>query len=85
MEYAPLPRRAQGDTNETERYILEELERLAGILRADQHYTVQLDKLHVAPTKPRDGMIILADGTDFNPGSGAGYYGWRDGAWRFLG
>ena len=40
---------------------------------------------HKQPDKPRDGMIILADGTDFNPGSGAGFYGYRAGAWRFLG
>lgn len=44
-----------------------------------------LGMLYVAPTKPRDGMIVLADGVNWNPGSGAGYYGYRAGAWRFLG
>jgi hypothetical protein len=46
---------------------------------------IELPELHVAPDKPRNGMIILADGTDFNPGSGAGFYGYSGGAWTFLG
>lgn len=37
------------------------------------------------PAKVADGMIVLADGTAWNPGNGPGYYGYRAGAWRFLG
>jgi hypothetical protein len=44
-----------------------------------------LTPLAVAPLKPRDGMVVMANGTTFNPGSGAGFYGYRAGAWRFLG
>lgn len=44
-----------------------------------------LEMRYVAPTKPRDGMLVLADGASWNPGSGAGFYGFRAGAWRFLG
>lgn len=44
-----------------------------------------LDTLHVAPNKYREGTICLADGTDWNPGSGAGVYVYRGGAWHFLG
>lgn len=44
-----------------------------------------LEMRYAAPSKPRDGMVVLADGTSWNPGSGAGYYGYRAGAWRFLG
>lgn len=36
------------------------------------------------PRQPREGMIVIADGTQWNPGAGAGYYGYRDGAWRPL-
>lgn len=46
---------------------------------------ITLKVLHVEPGKPRDGQIILADGTDFNPGSGAGFYGRKAGAWVLLG
>ena len=44
-----------------------------------------LDTLYAAPSKPRDGILALADGTTWNPGSGAGVYLYRAGAWRFLG
>lgn len=46
---------------------------------------VQLQKLYVAPSKIFEGMVVLADGTRWNPGSGAGYYGYRDGSWKLLG
>ena len=45
----------------------------------------QLDVTTVAPAKPRDGMIRLADGVSWNPGSGRGFYGYSNAAWRFLG
>lgn len=35
----------------------------------------------VAPKKPREGMIAVADGTNWNPGSGKGYYEYKSGAW----
>ncbi len=40
--------------------------------------------LYVAPTKPRDGMLVYADGTAWNPGSGEGFYERRGGAWVKL-
>lgn len=47
--------------------------------------SLKLDLLSKPPKKYSDGTIVLADGTNWNPGSGAGYYGYRAGAWRFLG
>ena len=38
-----------------------------------------------APLKPRDGNVAFADGTNWNPGSGKGFYGYYSGAWHFLG
>ena len=61
-----------------------ELQHLSGEL----HKAVpmlQIDEMHVAPQRPRNGMIVLADGTDWNPGAGAGFYGYRGGAWVKLG
>jgi hypothetical protein len=46
---------------------------------------IQLKELHVEPTKPRDGMVVFADGTDWDPGSGQGYYGYYGAVWNFLG
>ena len=46
---------------------------------------VFLATLNVAPDKPRAGMVALADGTNWNPGSGAGVYAYYGGAWVKLG
>ena len=44
-----------------------------------------VDKTYVAPVKPREGDIRLADGTSWNPGSGAGFYGYYGSSWVKLG
>jgi len=36
------------------------------------------------PNKLRDGTILIADGTNWDPGSGAGVYVYLNGSWRFL-
>ncbi len=41
--------------------------------------------LYAAPARVKEGMIVLADGTTWNPGSGAGFYGYYGGAWHKLG
>ena len=62
----------------------QELQRLARVL-SEPVASLQVGMSYSPPPKPRDGLIVLADGTSWNPGSGAGYYGYRAGAWRFLG
>lgn len=47
--------------------------------------TRQMDILHVEPKRLREGLVAVADGTDWNPGSGQGAYVYRGGAWHFLG
>lgn len=44
-----------------------------------------LKKLNKEPAKRRTGMVVLADGSDWDPGSGAGFYGYNAGAWVKLG
>lgn len=44
-----------------------------------------IEKTYAAPAKPREGDIRLADGTQWNPGSGAGTYAYYNSAWHFLG
>jgi hypothetical protein len=48
---------------------------------------IGLKYLHDQPKRVFPGMIILADGTDFNPGSGAGMYRRTEDntAWDFVG
>lgn len=64
-------------------YFMQELE---AIERAfDTFDMVKLKELNSVPDKPRAGQIVLADGTNWNPGSGAGFYGYYGGAWVKLG
>ena len=46
---------------------------------------LQLEELHVEPSKPREGMLVLADGSDWDPGSGQGVYAYYNGVWNKLG
>lgn len=83
MAYEPLIPAPGLDAGGLAEYVLEELRRVADALA--EVTEVRLVELNVAPDRPRDGMIVLADGTNFNPGSGAGFYGRSAGAWVFLG
>ncbi len=46
---------------------------------------VTLSPLYQEPLKLKDGMVVLADGSNWDPGSGEGYYGYYDGSWHKLG
>ena len=60
-------------------YLIRELRRIADAFTEVEN--IKLRKLHVEPVKPRDGMVILADGNDFDPGKGEGFYGYLNQAW----
>lgn len=51
---------------------------------AQREDILDMRSLHVEPTRPRTGMLVFADGTDWNPGSGEGFYEYRGGAWHKL-
>lgn len=71
------------DTVTLMQYLLRELEQIE---RAFTEFdTLQLKQLNAAPDRIRDGMIVYADGTNWNPGSGEGYYGYYASAWHKLG
>lgn len=65
-------------------FLRQELDKIAQAIES-QSESLSLKTLHAAPTKYRDGTIVKADGTDWNPGSGSGLYVYRDAAWHFLG
>lgn len=64
-------------------YIHEEFLRISeeiGLIREGRG----LSPLALAPKKPREGMIVVADGTNWNPGAGLGAYEFRSGGWVKL-
>lgn len=65
-------------------WVREHFERLQTALGEPQDQ-LTLRVLHVEPERYSEGMLVLADGTDWDPGSGAGLYIRRGGAWVLLG
>ena len=73
----------EGDEESLRTFFTEELRLIAAALESVEN--IELVELHVAPVRAREGMIVLADGTNWDPGSGAGFYGYRGGSWNKLG
>lgn len=65
-------------------FVDQEHRRIARAMTEPREF-IYLTPLSVAPAKPGDGLIVLADGTNWNPGAGAGYYGYHSNAWNKLG
>ena len=73
-------------SNLTDPALREETARLQKALNEPQpEHSFQVR--HTAPVRTWGGMVVGADGTDWNPGSGAGLYLRNEvnTAWRFLG
>lgn len=83
MTYEPGLLPSAGADSDLVLYLKDELRRIA--IEFSGVDGILLPELNVAPAKPRNGMIILVDGTNFNPGAGAGFYGRSAGAWVKLG
>jgi hypothetical protein len=65
-------------------FLSRELAAIERAASASEPYMV-LDVLHAYPAKLFDGLVIQADGTDLDPGSGAGVYVYYGAAWHKLG
>lgn len=72
------------DNSDMARYLREELFKVRAAI--DLLAGGKLPVTTVAPIKPRDGMVKLADGTNWNPtGAGQGVYCYYGAAWHLLG
>lgn len=83
MSYVPAP--PPSDEKDLMRWIVEELRQVG---RAFENIeAISLQRRHRPPAKVTDGMIVLADGTNWDPGSGEGVYRWDSdtSSWKFLG
>lgn len=67
-------------------FLREELSRLQQVLNGAQPFA-ELQVLTAEPKKYRPGVVVLADGTNWNPGSGPGMYRRNSAntAWVFVG
>lgn len=74
--YYPEPYTGGGDP-ELMRWLQQELMRISQTFEAAPAYYI--DKFHREPDRPREGAIVLADGSDWDPGAGGGAYIYREG------
>lgn len=82
--YIPSEASSIADLQELHLYLVQELNQISLMFQQLTNGEL-LTTLHNEPAKPRDGLVVLADGTDWNPGSGAGAYCYYASAWHFLG
>lgn len=79
-----VPTNVPSTANELPNWLRQEVLNISRAISEAQPF-IRLAMQYQEPKKLADGMIVLADGTSWNPGSGGGFYGYRAGAWRFLG
>lgn len=71
------------DPAEITAWAVRELRKVQAALEAG--HAKKIHFYHVEPSKPREGDVVGADGTDWNPGAGAGVYCYYNSAWNRLG
>lgn len=72
-----------GELDDLEEFCEEEFGRIEESFNLQDF--VQLTRLYVEPARPRDGLTVYADGTEWDPGSGEGVYTYYGAAWNKLG
>lgn len=66
------------------RWLEDELREIASSIEVPEVEIQSFSILNTAPSKPSNGDVAYADGTNWNPGSGAGLYERKAGAWSKL-
>lgn len=82
MSYQPEPL-TSADPAAVMEWAVRELDRISAVLGAK--LDSQITFLAVEPAKPREGMTVGADGTNWDPGGGKGVYTYYSSAWNRLG
>lgn len=82
MPYVPRQMPPITSLEELRYYVDEEFRRIAQqiVVVDDTTYNIK----YAAPAGPVAGMVVFADGTTWNPGSGRGLYEYRASSWIKL-
>ncbi len=65
-------------------WLQKELQRIADLLNEPELPLITYSIVHVEPSKKREGMVVNADGIDWNPGYGAGLYIYLNSEWNKI-
>lgn len=81
MSYVPrpIPRSELPDVETLARYVERELQALSRSFGGNDQ--VPFVELHAEPARPRLGQMVYADGSDWDPGEGAGIYTYSGSGW----
>jgi hypothetical protein len=82
MPYTPTVPPEFANVSEAREWFVNELRRVSE--EFNETIAIELRQVGKAPTRPREGMIVSADGTNWNPGAGAGAYEYLGGVWVKL-
>lgn len=77
-----VPEMTQGTNNYAIYTAGSTLSYFGGIVQTNDRF--RLPVLSSAPSSPQNGDLAYADGSSWDPGSGAGFYGYEGGAWAKL-
>jgi hypothetical protein len=81
MAYVPEPFLG-GNLTE---YVQRELRRVSEAWLSPEVAYLLVEVRARPPERPREGLVVAADGVNWNPGAGAGIYAYYSGAWNKLG
>jgi len=76
------PNAQERETKEIVLFLERELNSISQAFNESSH--IRLRELHAEPERPRDGMLVYADGSNWNPGFGEGPYARVGGLWKKL-
>ncbi len=65
-------------------WIADALRQVADTLAEPEFVRLHLSPRNAEPERVSDGDLVYANGVDWNPGSGAGFYGRESGSWVKL-
>ena len=78
------PSSAPENFKEFQAWVLDELRHLSDALSQLETDAISLKEWNAEPDKLYEGLVAFADGSNWNPGDGAGVYAYVDGAWSKM-
>lgn len=79
-QYIYNPTSPPDEEGQLRTYLLTELQRISEAILE----SAKPPLFYSSPKNPQEGLIVRADGTSWNPGSGAGLYIYRSAAWVLI-
>jgi len=80
-----VPSTAPESPKEFQIWLLDELRHISDAMSEIETDSALLKEWNSVPDRVYNGLVVYADGTNWNPGSGRGVYAYENGSWLKLG